>query len=134
MSAAPAAEEVSEMFEMKLVEKDEDPAPATPLLFELHRSVPAESIDLPEVDETIVQQRRAAERLQKLRNLSFNVNAADPNNEFETIPAYIRQNMEMYNSKTQIENFYSNYEVKDDPSKQGPISTLNSFLNGKKPD
>jgi cell division protein FtsZ len=134
ISAAPAAEEVSEMFEMKLVEKDEDPAPATPLLFELHRSVPAESIDLPEVDETIVQQRRAAERLQKLRNLSFNVNAADPNNEFETIPAYIRQNMEMYNSKTQIENFYSNYEVKDDPSKQGPISTLNSFLNGKKPD
>ena len=134
ISAAPAVEEVSEMFEMKLVEKDEDPAPATPLLFELHRSVPADSIDLPEVDETIVQQRRAAERLQKLRNLSFNVNAADPNNEFETIPAYIRQNMEMYNSKTQIENFYSNYEVKDDPSKQGPISTLNSFLNGKKPD
>jgi len=134
ISAAPAAEEVSEMFEMKLVEKDEDPAPATPLLFELHRSVPTESIDLPEVDETIAQQRRAAERLQKLRNLSFNVNAADPNNEFETIPAYIRQNMEMYNSKTQIENFYSNYEVKDDPSKQGPISTLNSFLNGKKPD
>jgi cell division protein FtsZ len=42
--------------------------------------------------------------------------------------------MEMYNSKTQIENFYGNYEVKEDPSKQGPINTLNSFLNGKKPD
>lgn len=127
-------EEVAEMFEMKLVEKEEDPAPATPLLFELHRTSPAEALELPVEDETIAQQRRAAERLQKLRNLSFNVNAADPNNEFETIPAYIRQNMEMYNSKTQIENFYSNYEVKEDPSKQGPISTLNSFLNGKKPD
>ncbi|MBM3412331.1 MAG: cell division protein FtsZ [Bacteroidetes bacterium] len=131
---AMVAEEVAELFEMKLVEKDEDPAPPTPLLVELHRNTPADALELPEVDESIVQQRRAAERLQKLRNLSFNVNAADPNNEFETIPAYIRQNMEMYNSKTQIENFYSNYEVKEDPNKQGPISSLNSFLNGEKPD
>ena len=122
------------MMEMKLVEKDEDPAPVTPVLFELHRTTPPDTMELPAEDETLAQQRRAAERLQKLRNLSFNVNAADPNNEFETIPAYIRQNMEMYNSKTQIENFYSNYEVKEDPAKQGPISTLNSFLNGKKPD
>jgi cell division protein FtsZ len=134
VTTTPITEEVAEMFEMKLVEKEEDPVPATPLLFELHRTSPAEALELPVEDETIAQQRRAAERLQKLRNLSFNVNAADPNNEFETIPAYIRQNMEMYNSKTQIENFYSNYEVKEDPSKQGPINTLNSFLNGKKPD
>lgn len=134
LNTPPVVEEVSEALEMKLVEKEEDPAPVTPMLFELHRAIPEESMNLPEVDDSIAQQRRAAERLQKLRNLSFNVNAADPNNEFETIPAYIRRNMEMYNSKTQIENFYSNYEVKDDPSKQGPISTLNSFLNGKKPD
>jgi cell division protein FtsZ len=134
VTTTPVTEEVAEMFEMKLVEKEEDPVPATPLLFQLHRTSPAEALELPVEDETIAQQRRAAERLQKLRNLSFNVNAADPNNEFETIPAYIRQNMEMYNSKTQIENFYGNYEVKEDPSKQGPINTLNSFLNGKKPD
>ncbi|MBM3158286.1 MAG: cell division protein FtsZ [Bacteroidetes bacterium] len=134
IAVAPPVEEVAEMLEMKLVEKEEDAAPATPLLFELHRTTPSPTIEPAEEDETIAQQRRAAERLQKLRNLSFNVNAADPNNEFETIPAYIRQNMEMYNSKTQIENFYSNYEVKENPSKQGPISTLNSFLNGKKPD
>ena len=134
LATAPLVEEVSEMMEMKLVERDEAPAPVTPVLFELHRTTPPDTMELPAEDETLAQQRRAAERLQKLRNLSFNVNAADPNNEFETIPAYIRQNMEMYNSKTQIENFYSNYEVKEDPAKQGPISTLNSFLNGKKPD
>jgi len=40
----------------------------------------------------------------------------------------------MYNSKAQIENFYSSYEVKEDSTTQGPISTLNSFLDGKKPD
>jgi cell division protein FtsZ len=55
------------------------------------------------------QKRRAAERLQKLRNLSFNINAADPNNEFESVPAYIRRNMELYNNPSTVENFYSNY-------------------------
>ena len=126
--------EEEEPMEMQLVEKEESPAVQTPLLYELHKSSPKVIEESFSVDETIEQQRRAAERLQKLRNLSFNVNTADPNNEFETVPAYIRRNMEMYNSKTEIENFYSSYEVKDDPSKQGPISTLNSFLEGKKPD
>jgi cell division protein FtsZ len=85
-------------------------------------------------DETEEQKRRANERLQKLRNLSFNVNANDPNNEFETVPAYIRRNMELYNSSSQIENFYSNYEVKTDQNNQTQISSINTFLDGKKPD
>ena len=85
-------------------------------------------------DETEEQKRRAAERLHKLRNLSFNVNAADPNNEFETVPAYIRRNMELYNHNSQVESFYSNYEVKSDKNNQAQISTINTFLDGKKPD
>jgi cell division protein FtsZ len=67
--------------------------------------------------------------------LSFNINAADPNNEFETVPAYIRRNMELYGSSTNaVENFYSNYEVKTDENNQTKISTINTFLDGKKPD
>jgi len=85
-------------------------------------------------DEAEDQKRRAFERLQKLRNLSFNVNANAPNNEFETVPAYIRRNMELYNSNSHIENFYSNYEVSSDGKNQGNISTINTFLDGKKPD
>ena len=86
------------------------------------------------LDETEEQKRRAAERLHKLRNLSFNVNAADPNNEFETVPAYIRRNMELYNQNSHVETFYSNYEVKTDKNNQAQISTINTFLDGKKPD
>jgi cell division protein FtsZ len=132
--ASPVTFEEEDPLEMQLVEKEETPSAQTPLLYELHASAPKVIEEVIPVDETMEQQRRAAERLQKLRNLSFNVNTADPNNEFETVPAYIRRNMEMYNSKSEIENFYSSYEVKDDPSKQGPISTINSFLEGKKPD
>jgi cell division protein FtsZ len=86
-------------------------------------------------DEAEDQKRKAAERLHKLRNLSFNINAADPNNEYESVPAYIRRNLEVHNTTlTSIEKFYSNYTVKSDENNQGQISTINTFLDGKKPD
>ena len=58
-----------------------------------------------DADETEELRRRAMERIAKLRNLSFNINAADPNNEFETVPAYLRRNMEMHNQIADIESF-----------------------------
>jgi cell division protein FtsZ len=85
-------------------------------------------------DETEELRRRAMERIAKLRNLSFNINAADPNNEFETVPAYLRRNMELRNSIADVESFYSNYTVKSDDNNQAEISTINTFLEGKKPD
>ncbi|MBB1282850.1 cell division protein FtsZ [Flavisolibacter sp. BT320] len=93
----------------------------------------------PQADESqsgnaAVDKQRATERLQKLRNLSFNLNAADPNNEFENVPAYIRRNMELYQGSSSVENFYSNYTVKTDGKNNATISTINTFLDGKKPD
>jgi cell division protein FtsZ len=85
-------------------------------------------------DEAEELRRRAMERIAKLRNLSFNINAADPNNEFETVPAYLRRNMELKNSIADVESFYSNYTVKTDDNNQAEISTINTFLQGKKPD
>lgn len=86
-------------------------------------------------DEEEEQKRRAAERIQKLRNLSFNMNTTDPNNEFETVPAYVRRNMDLFgNTLTSVENFYSKYTVKKDGEDGGQISSINTFLDGKKPD
>jgi cell division protein FtsZ len=85
-------------------------------------------------DETEDLRRRAAERIAKLRNLSFNINATDPNNEFETVPAYLRRNMEIHNQIADVESFYSNYTVKSDDNNQAEINTINNFLDGKKPD
>jgi len=90
--------------------------------------------ELPMADETDEPRRRAMERIAKLRNLSFNLNAADPNNEFESVPAYLRRNMELHNSIADVETFYSNYTVKSDQNNQAEISTINTFLDGKKPD
>jgi cell division protein FtsZ len=88
----------------------------------------------PMVDETDEPRRRAMERIAKLRNLSFNINAADPNNEFESVPAYLRRNMELHNSIADVESFYSNYTVKSDENNKAEISTINTFLEGNKPD
>jgi len=121
-------------FDMRLVIKDEIPAadaPGAPSTQPSYYS-PAEEPAMP--DEAEEQKRKAAERIQKLRNLSFNINAADPNNEFDTVPAYIRRNLELYNTVSPAENFYSNYTVKTDEHNNTQISTINTFLDGKKPD
>jgi cell division protein FtsZ len=121
-------------LQMQIVERDDIPAADMPLAHQAQTPLSSEVEDPAMQDETEEQKRRAAERLHKLRNLSFNVNAADPNNEFETVPAYIRRNMELYNHSHSVENFYSSYEVKTDKNNQTQISTINSFLEGKKPD
>jgi cell division protein FtsZ len=107
---------------------------------EQHQVQQTQPILMPSVEEPAMQdeteelRRRAMDRIAKLRNLSFNTSAADPNNEFETVPAYLRRNMELHNSIADVESFYSNYSVKTDENNQAEISTINTFLDGKKPD
>ncbi len=120
-------------LEMKLVMKDSPTTADEAKQPETRVQQPAEDFALR--DDAGDQKRRAAERIQKLRNLSFNMNAADPNNEFEAVPAYIRRNMEMFgNTLTSVENFYSKYTVSKDENNKTEISTINTFLDGKKPD
>ena len=130
------AQDENPSADMQLVFKDDIPAADVPGAHQTQtESMANQPAEEPAVqDEAEGLRRRAAERINKLRNLSFNMNAADPNNEFETVPAYIRRNLELYNTVTSVESFYSQYEVKADKNNQGEISTINSFLDGKKPD
>ncbi len=121
-------------LQMQLVERDDIPATDLPPARQTQIPISSKIEDLPIADEMEEQKRRSAERLNKLRNLSFNVNSADPNNEFETVPAYIRRNMELYNNNSQVENFYSSVEVKPDANNQAQLSSINTFLEGMKPD
>ncbi len=131
-----AADEEEELLDlqMQLIERDNIPAADMPLAHQAQPPLSTEAEDPAPQDEAEEQKRRATERLHKLRNLSFNVTGNDPNNEFENVPAYIRRNMELYNSNSRIENFYSNYEVKTDADNKTEISTINTFLDGQKPD
>jgi cell division protein FtsZ len=127
----PKAEEAP-LFDMQLIEKTAIPQNQEPKQAE----VQVINFPTPEpvLDEEQEGKRKAMERITKLRNLSFNINASDPNNEFEAVPAYLRRNTELHNSLADVENFYSNYSVKSDKNNQAEISTINTFLDGKKPD
>ena len=116
-------------MEMHIVEKEEPRNIQVP-----QQEIQAGYDDV--MDDVEEQKKRAAERIQKLRNLSFNINnSSDPNNEFDSVPAYVRRNMELFGSTlTSVENFYSKYTVGKDENNQTQISTINTFLDGKKPD
>ena len=78
---------------------------------------------------------RAQERLAKLRNLSYNMSSPEVSNEFDNVPAYVRRNMELFgNSLASAENYYSKVTVNKDDNNETQLSTLNTFLDGKKPD
>jgi len=138
---------IDELPQVQQREQEDEPVIEMQLVVKSHQAAedeqhvqPTQPIMISNVEEPAMQdetedlRRRAMERITKLRNLSFNINAADPNNEFETVPAYLRRNMELHNSIADVESFYGNYTVKTDENNQAEISTINSFLEGKKPD
>lgn len=117
--------------EFQLVEREEVPTASV--------QTPENKTPLVEKEEDLdpeEQKRRQAERIQKLRNLTYNFTSDDSNNEFEDVPAYVRRNMELFGNAalTSVENFYSKYTVKKDEQDQTQISSINHFLDGKKPD
>ncbi len=121
--------------EMHMVVKDSHEAAEEPKKDQQTQPILMSNVEEPAMqDEAEELRRRAMERIAKLRNLSFNINAADPNNEFETVPAYLRRNMELHNSIANVESFYSNYTVKTGDNNQTEIGTINTFLEGDKPD
>ena len=141
METPPASQPIEEQpeLEMKLVVRDETPGAADEVVVKTqHYDQPANlSTEEPALlDDVEEQKRRTAERIQKLRNLSFNVNnASDTSSEFDAVPAYIRRNMELFgNTLTSVENFYSKYTVNKEETNSSPISSINTFLDGKKPD
>jgi len=121
------------LCDMELIEKPDMPSYSQAT----NMSAPASFIDDSMFDDAEEQKRRAAERIQKLRNLSFNMSGggAESGSEFDNVPAYVRRNMELFGSTlTTVEDFYSKYTVGKDEKDQTQISTLNTFLHGKKPD
>jgi cell division protein FtsZ len=92
---------------------------------------------VPEVtlEETGEQKRIAAERIARLRNISFNVRNAESHEELETVPAYIRRDVPLDHSRSSADEPYSGYSVRKPAEGKGAeISTINTFLQGKKPD
>jgi cell division protein FtsZ len=87
------------------------------------------------------QKRQLEERAERLRSLSFNVRTTEqPVNadDYENVPAYLRKEMNLDKSVNSADKFYSGYTVgmkkEGEDKSQVSINTINTFLDGKKPD
>lgn len=81
------------------------------------------------------QKRALEERAERLRKMSFNIHGTDNANEVEQVPAYMRRQTNLDDATGSSDNFLSGYSVdKDGEGKTGNISTINTFLDGKRPD
>ncbi|HRO43320.1 MAG TPA: cell division protein FtsZ [Flavipsychrobacter sp.] len=83
------------------------------------------------------QKRALEERAERLRKMSFNIKGTESTDEMENVPAYVRRNVEIENGVASADKFYSGYSVglnNDQKNNQASIQTINTFLDGKKPD
>src|SRR5690606_1762638 len=84
------------------------------------------------------QKRALEERAERLRAISFNFQGGkEAAEDRENVPAYIRRNVPVDDSVASAETFYSGYTVgnKDQkPEEKAQIQSVNTFLEGNKPD
>jgi cell division protein FtsZ len=68
--------------------------------------------------------------------MSFNIKGTESADELEKVPAYVRRNIDIDDNVASADKFYSGYSVgvNDQQNKQASIQTINTFLDGKKPD
>lgn len=117
---------------MELVMKNgmSQPAPAA-------RFSPRTPEELEEQRRFEEQKRALEERAERLRKMSFNLHGNESANELEQVPAYIRKKIDLDEAQSPADYGYSGYSVegpKHAGDKGGHISTINTFLDGKKPD
>ena len=124
-----------EDIRMQLVIKNEEP-PKEEIVVKIGSRVL--SADEIEEKRRFEEQKRALEdRAERLRRMSFNIKGTESSDEMEAVPAYMRKNMKLDNQAASSDSFFSGYTVGvngNENNQQAAIQTINTFLDGKKPD
>lgn len=121
---------------IQLVIKNEIPAPQ-PVSYRIgeHTLTPDEIEEKRRFEE---QKKSLEDRAERLRRMSFNIKANESSDDLENVPAYVRRQMNIDNNGVaSSDTFYSGYSVGvngQQQNNQGTIQTINTFLDGKKPD
>lgn len=132
--------------ELELVIKNE--LPAEPVKPAVPQQPQAEQVTAPggrvltaaELEEKRIfeeQKRALEERAERLRRMSFDVKAGEGHDDVENVPAYVRKNVRIDDTVASSDTFYSGYSVGvNDKNEEGKadLQSINTFLQGKKPD
>lgn len=120
---------------LQLIIKNEEPAKPEPVKIGGHV---LNEFELEEKRRFEEQKRALEERAERLRRMSFNVKANESADDVENVPAYVRRNMNIDNNDApSSQTHYSGYSVGvngQQNNNQASIQTINTFLDGKKPD
>ena len=118
----------------QLVIKNENPTPQPEYKIGEHYLTPQEIEEKRRFEE---QKRSLEERAERLRRMSFNIKGVESSDELENVPAYVRRQVDLDNSVASADKFLSGYSVgvnDQQNNNQASIQTINTFLDGKKPD
>ena len=128
----PAAEQEKKDSDFKLVIKDE-PAVNASVKIGSHQLTQDEIDEKNRFEE---QKKNLEERAERLRRMSFNIKGSEATEELQNVPAYMRQKVQLDNGLASSDTLYSGYTVgmNDNKQSQAAIQTINTFLDGKKPD
>lgn len=120
---------------MRLVLKKEDPVEDL-VIKRGDRILTADEIE----DKRRFEEQKKAleERAERLRSMSYRIQTSESNDDMENVPAYQRKKIELDNSAPSAGyTHYSGYTVgmnNDQDNSQASIHTINTYLEGKKPD
>src|SRR5690606_9554905 len=123
---------------LQLTIKNETPQQTQPATAEMkigERVLTPEEIE--EKQRFEEQKKALEERAERLRRMSFNIRDKEQQEDMENVPAYVRKNMNLDDNGSSSDTFYSGYSVgfqDDRQQEQASIQTINTFLDGKKPD
>jgi len=124
-----------EDIRMQLVIKNEE-AVKEPVVMKIGERVLSED-EIEEKRRFEEQKRSLEDRAERLRRMSFNIKGTESSDEMEAVPAYMRKNMKLDNQVPSSDTYYSGYTVGMNDKQNDPkagIQTINTFLDGKKPD
>jgi cell division protein FtsZ len=127
-------ESQDDLTNIQLVIKNEMPAEESTIKIGEHYLTPKEIEEKRAFEE---QKRSLEERAERLRKMSFNIKGTESTDELENVPAYVRRQIDIDNGVASADKFYSGYSVgvnDQQNQSQASIQTINTFLDGKKPD
>jgi len=120
---------------MQLVIKNEEPV-REPVTMKIGERILNEE-EIEERRRFEEQKRQLEDRAERLRRMSFNIKGTESNDEMEAVPAYMRKNLKLDNQVASSDPYFSGYSIGRNDNKdnqQSSIQTINTFLDGKKPD
>lgn len=98
----------------------------------VERDTPLTELELEQERRFQEQKKALEERAEKLRNMTSSVSGTHDHSEIENVPAYKRKDVQLEQEKDESLSGYTtdgNFLKKN-----GLFNTINTFLNGKKPD